>query len=481
MPASPNILWLCTDQQRFDTIAALGAPGYHTPNLDRLCREGVTFTHAYCQNPICTPSRASFLTGLYPSAHHVNQNGNAYFPERMSEHLVTRRLAEEAGYRCGLIGKLHIATAFEGEEPRADDGYADWRYSHAPMQEHAEHNQYHHWLHAQGVDLDAVFTRNARGGYGPYRPDADPSWHQTTWCAEQAIELMHAYDEGDQPWLLSVNFFDPHGPFDAPDACCEPIDADALMPPKWTPDEQARQAALYDAGIPSQGQPDDTSDSREIRLRYAGMVAGIDTQVGRILEALDASGQRENTVVLFMSDHGEMLGDRGLTGKGCRFYDELTRVPLIVSWPGRFAADQQVDDPVELVDVKPTLLDFAGLSHDWTQGRSLLGYLDREASPPDPRQTVRCEFLDTLNMHMPDHPERHTPVYGLMIRDAQHKLSVYPGTEIGELYDMHEDPDEMTNRYDDPELAEIRARLERRLFHEFVLSSDPGPRRVARY
>jgi len=127
---------------------------------------------------ICTPSRASFLTGLYPSANHVNQNGNAEFPARMSEHRVTRRLADEAGYRCGLIGKLHLASAFAG-------------------QENAARNQYQQWLGDQGVDLDDIFVRNDRGVHASYRADADPDLHQTTWCAEQAIQLIRQYGEGD--------------------------------------------------------------------------------------------------------------------------------------------------------------------------------------------------------------------------------------------------------------------------------------------
>ena len=113
----PNILWICTDQQRYDTIGALGNSAIRTPNIDRLCEEGVAFTHTYCQNPICTPSRTSFLTGLYPSTVHGNINGNAHFNIPENARLVTARL-RDAGYDCGLSGKLHIASAWEGEEER---------------------------------------------------------------------------------------------------------------------------------------------------------------------------------------------------------------------------------------------------------------------------------------------------------------------------------------------------------------------------
>ena len=143
----PNILWICTDQQRYDTIHALGNPIIRTPNLDRLYAEGVAFTHAYCQNPICTPSRTSFLTGLYPSTVHGNINGNARCNLPENARLVTARL-RDAGYDCGLSGKIHLASAWEGEEKRIDDGYRCFWYSHSGTQDHNNANQYWTWLNS---------------------------------------------------------------------------------------------------------------------------------------------------------------------------------------------------------------------------------------------------------------------------------------------------------------------------------------------
>ena len=146
MSTRPNILWYCTDQQRFDTIGALNNPHVQTPRLDSFMREAVTFTHTYCQSPVCTPSRASFLTGMYPSALHVNGNGSADFPVALEDHLVTNRLARE-GYDCGLIGKLHIASAYNGIENRVDDGYRTFHYSHGNRK---DGHDYFDWIRQQG-------------------------------------------------------------------------------------------------------------------------------------------------------------------------------------------------------------------------------------------------------------------------------------------------------------------------------------------
>ena len=149
----PNILWICTDQQRYDTIGALGNDKVSTPNLDQLTRDGVAFERAYCQSPICTPSRASFLTGMYPSSIRVCRNGNPEFPDFPP--LISKTLAD-AGYTCGLIGKLHLSSAYGRVEKRADDGYSYWQYSHAPRDDWREGHDYADWVRSRGADLSEL-------------------------------------------------------------------------------------------------------------------------------------------------------------------------------------------------------------------------------------------------------------------------------------------------------------------------------------
>ncbi|MGB2822839.1 MAG: sulfatase-like hydrolase/transferase, partial [Phycisphaerae bacterium] len=214
----PNVLWICTDQQRFDTIAALGNDHIRTPNIDRLVAEGVAFRRCYSQSPICTPSRACFLTGCYPSTLHVNRNGNEYFP--CPEKLITRMLSD-SGYDCGLSGKLHLSAANRRVERRFGDGYRFYKWSHHPYPEDYwpnEHHDYQRWLAEKGFDWS--------GHYGPREGivcrGVPAEHHQTTWCASEAIAFMS--ERRDGPWLMSVNPFDPHPPFDPPPDYMERMD-----------------------------------------------------------------------------------------------------------------------------------------------------------------------------------------------------------------------------------------------------------------
>ncbi|MDP6554257.1 MAG: sulfatase-like hydrolase/transferase [Pirellulaceae bacterium] len=198
MPNStrPNILWYCTDQQRFDTIGALGNPHVVTPSIDRLVGEGVAFTHAYCQSPICTPSRSSFMTGLYPTRVHNTRNGNETFPTWPP---VITRLIADAGYECGLIGKFHLQSAGHRTEPRIDDGFSYWKFSHAPRDDWQSGHDYADWVRAQGGDLNALRESDIR---------VPTELHQTTWASERALEFIR--QPHDTPWLLNVNIYDPH-------------------------------------------------------------------------------------------------------------------------------------------------------------------------------------------------------------------------------------------------------------------------------
>lgn len=482
----PNILWICTDQQRFDTIGALGNPYVSTPNIDRLVAEGTAFERAYCQAPICTPSRSSFLSGVYPSTAQANRNGNDRFAGRYP--LVTKTMAD-AGYHCGLIGKFHLASPYRRMEPRGEDGYASFQYSHAPRDGWAEGHDYAEWVRAQGQELSEL-TKSLDG--------VPAEFHQTTWAATRAIEFMQANRE--RPWLLSINIYDPHPPFNPPAAYRAQFDPAQMPGPHYRPGDLEAQAKLAVIDFQSKardpqkldihhpiipvslkpgeahpaGESPGARDAWTLQAAYYAMIKLIDDQLGRMLATLDELDLTQDTVVIFTSDHGETLGDHGLIEKGCRFYEGLVHVPLIWRWPGRIQAGLRSGALVELLDKAPTILDLVGLpipTH--YQGKSLRPILDGQADPSRHRDAVRTEYYDALDL--PD-ASRAT-----MYRDDRYKLVVYHGHGLGELFDLERDPWEHDNLWDDPAHAALKLDLITRSFDATVATFEHGAPRIGPY
>ncbi len=468
----PNILWLCTDQQRYDTIRALGNQLARTPNIDRLMDEGVTFKRAYCQSPVCTPSRASFLTGRYPRTTRCRQNGQK-IPD--DERLISRILADH-GYTCGLAGKLHLASCANNRvEERIDDGYSTFHWSHHPQPDWPE-NAYTQWLTKKGKTWEEL---NRNEGTAYVKPGPPAEYHQTTWCAKMTIDFLR--ENKGKPWMFSFNCFDPHHPFDPPQEYLDRYDPAQMPLPKWREGELDNKTtyqrldhewAHNEPGyFHVAGMTDD--DKRQVCAANLAMCELIDDQVGRILAALDESGQRENTIVIFMSDHGEMLGDHGLYLKGPHFYEEAVHVPLTMRWPGRFEAGLGVDGLVELIDIAPTLLESAGIEvPERMQGRSLAPICRGEADPARFRDFVYSEYYNSW---------AHKHSYGTMLRTEDEKIVVYHGTDQGELYDLRSDPDEFNNLWDAPDHRDQKLRLLRQCFDASVLSMDPHPPRLGAF
>lgn len=487
MAKRPNILWLTSDQQRWDTIHALGNPDIDTPNLDKLCAQGVAFTRAYCQNPICTPSRASFLSGRYPSAINANINGAVNTPEHCT--LVPRHLAD-SGYYCGLLGKLHIASAWDNYEDRMDDGY-EFYCNHLASGHHLRYdeNPYKDWLKEKGVNWEDIFTTSDKNDYHWYREDAPEELRQTAWLAEKAIEFIKERKDSDQPWMLSVNCYDPHPPYDAPlELVNKYLDRD-LPVPNFTDEDLQRDKDLKKFFFQSSAQP--MSDKlRRNKASYYGMIELVDKHYGRIIDALDEMGLRENTLIIYHSDHGEMLGDHGLTHKGCRFYEGIIHVPLIMSMPGTVAQGVQHDGITELTDIAPTIAELCGYEMPDAHGRSLVPVL--EGRPITPRKFVRAEFYDTLEIdwqydglreagEVSGEDANVTCSYATMYFDGKYKLSVYHGSHFGELFDLENDPLEQDNLWEKPEYQKLKMELIMDSFDVSTKYSRPGQSRRGRY
>ena len=468
----PNILWICTDQQRYDTIRALGNPHINTPSIDKLVGEGVSFTQAYAQSPVCTPSRAAFLTGRYPRTTKCRQNGQAMPP---NEKLISRLFAD-AGYTCGLAGKLHLATCANGVvETRIDDGYEVFHWSHHPQPDWPE-NAYTQWLHSKGTSWEELYG----GPSTDYIKHGVPEeFNQTTWCADKTIEFIR--EQKGEPWFFSYNCFAPHHPFDPPaEFLAQYNPADMPLPKtktgelenKTTYQQLDGQFAHNDPNAYDMGKMTDR-DKQEITAAYYAMVELIDKQVGRMVSALEETGQLENTIVIFMSDHGEMLGDHGFYLKGPHFYDEAVRVPLVFSWKDRFQADIRADCLMELIDIAPTLLEASGLEiPEYIQGRTLLPILLGQAPAGQHRDYVFSEYYNAWT---------HKHSYGSMLRTREEKMVVYHGTDQGELYDLKSDPDEFENLWSDASHAELKMRMMKACFDASVFTMDPSPPRHGQF
>lgn len=494
MADRPNILWITTDQQRFDTIHAHGNAAIHTPNLDRLAAEGLSFLQTYCQAPICTPSRASFMTGRYPASHHVHRNGNDHWPA--AEKILPAILKETTDYTTGLIGKHHLSRSEDRIELIPEDGYDVAELSDCwPIG-----RAYDDWLkHKHGVEdplkLYPDLLSKAPRDYGPGLP---MELQQSTWWAERASAFIEA--QKDSPWFLNLNAVDPHPPFFPPKEFLDRYDPEDMPLPLFRESDVARQEEFweidqqwkkiqdvrhYDAAqdidqspTPLEDRnlfdfPPDTYDARMVKACYYAMIEMVDDRIGAVLKALDDSGQAENTVVIFTSDHGEMMGDHGMLYKGCRFFEGLVHVPLIIRWPGVTAPGTQTDALVELVDLAPTVLDIAGVDLPYNmQGKSLADLLTGNAKSHKPH--VVCEFNEAL-AGMPHQS------HGTMVFDGRYKTCMYHDAGKAEIFDLQEDPGEFVSLWDKPGFEREQIRLLRQHLDAVMATSDAGIERTGNY
>jgi arylsulfatase len=476
-PKKRNIVWFCTDQQRYNTISGMGNTEISTPNIDRLIQEGVAFRQAYAQCTVCTPSRASFLTGRYPRSTKVCYNGNEKFPK--DEVLITKMLAD-SGYVCGLVGKLHLTACQRDEEARTDDGYSFFQWSQHPHDDWPEGNNcYQTWLKEKGYEWSDIYS----GKYlsmSSWPPVPAPGFtgkevgpvkelHQTTWCVEESMRFIE--ESGDHPWLISINPFDPHPPLDPPQEYKDKLDPTSLSMPVWKEGELDNKPPhhLKDYIIGGQEGATDSvigmTDELQLELRrdYYAQIMLIDDQLGRLIDYLDEKGIREDTIIIFHSDHGEMNGDHRLHWKGAYFYEEIVHIPLIFSCPGLIQQGMISNALVELVDLAPTLLDLIGYDIPVAmQGKSLGGILRGECNPHYHKDAVYTEYYGSLY-------KTHDDIYATMYFDGRFKIVAYHGESYGELYDLELDPSEFNNRWADPAYRDLKHELTKRNFDNAIL------------
>lgn len=490
MEQRPNILWICTDQQRFDTLGCYGNRFVKTPNIDRLAARGIRFTHAYCQSPVCAPSRASFLTGRYPRTCRVRNNGQD-IPE--DEILITR-LLHDAGYTCGLSGKLHISAChpkvYPLQERRINDGYDYFAWSHDSNTKGGHIlNTFAMWLRGQGIETRRPLREDSKHVH----VGMPAQYRQSAYGTDSAIEFIEAARTHDRPWLFSVNYLDPHHPFDPPAEYLERYldKLDELPMPNYIPGELDSKTAIQQSehlgayGKKGHFTYDEMSEYEHklLRASYYALCDMLDEEIGRLLDYLEATEQIDNTIIIFHSDHGESLGDHGMYLKAAYFYEGSVCVPLIISWPAKFRQNVVSEALVELIDLAPTLLEACGLPPAYgMQGRSLYSLLTGNTSADTFREDVYCELCK-------DAYKTGEKTYAAMLFDGRYKLvrvSAVPEemenvTCRGELYDLKTDPSETHNLYYAPSSIELRMQMLEKLCDRQCRMCDPLPRPSAPY
>jgi len=354
MKKRPNILLLFTDQQRHDTIAALGNPVIKTPNLDRLVHEGTAFTHAYTPSPVCISARGCMHYGQYVPTTGCYDNGYPMPEDRPS----FMQNLTEAGYRTHGIGKCHFAP-----DSAALRGFETREMQEEVVEDLAE-DDYMKWLFEQG-ETHQTDPHGVRGEmyYIPQPAQMSAEKHPTNWIGERSTAFITEQTDSEKPWMLFSSFVHPHPPFAPPAPWHKLYRAFDMplpqVPPNWETlllyiNHHQNRYKYRDRGI-------DQNLMRCMKAYYYACISFVDFQIGKIFQTLEKTGQMDNTLILMSSDHGELLGDYNSVGKRS-MHDAAARIPLLARWPGHFDANVRCDEPVSLVDIAPTALAAAGIS-----------------------------------------------------------------------------------------------------------------------
>ena len=502
-----NILFITTDQQRYDSLGCNGGTIARTPVVDRLAAEGVNYQRAYNQNTVCMPARSTMLTGQYVRTHGVVANG---IPLPEDAPSIAAYLSEKAGYRTALLGKAHFEPGFdpqlrwrENQRPREGDE-GPWRgfdrsvqAMHVAAFGKAKVSHYGRWLaanHPEHLHSFADLLGGEPGGdTGAPETVNNPiprGWYHTDWIADLVVDQLDHYRDDDD-WFVWMSFPDPHHPWDPPASELDRVPWRELDLPPGHPGspEKIREVlagkpahwlAYYEGawvnqeGGPATFRPQSLSDDniREINAKVHVMNELIDEACGRVVDHLASRGWLDDTDIFFTTDHGELQGDYGLIYKGPFHTDSLMRLPMV--WrpaPSAGITPAVVSDPVGQVDLAPTFCAIAGVEPaDWMQGSSL------PTAVGSGRERVICEWDSQFpgygyhlrsvyrdgwmcTVYEPStggQPNGLEKVWGdgvLKVAPVQ-----YEGTE-GELYQLDEDPHQWHNRWDDPSVAALRSDL----------------------
>lgn len=452
-----NVLWLMSDQHNANCMGGGGHPDVRTPNLDAIAERGALFSHAYCNNPICAPSRSSFLSGQYVKSHGITGN---FVREVRSKAPNLGRLFRENGYETALIGKAHLPYQWVVE------GFDYIRFSDlsdAAPDDPASCHYFNDLVEADLADLyDQGRLNPGEPGYGnrAFVSRLAEEYSLEAWTGRKAVEFLEQRDSSN-PFFLKVSFQRPHDPYAPPAERMDEYDPEALSLPDNACDYLERKFAgkpkfqqEYIQQQKGMGYPFLSQNRAELKEQMAAhftLITMIDDAIGTVLDALKAQGELENTVIVYTADHGDFAGEHGLMLKNLGIYESIHRVPLLIAGPGVPAGTVR-DMLVESVDLYPTLADLAGLSCEPdVDGVSRVGELVSGEGGCD---YAVCEW---------EFAEPQSSVCA--IRDGRYRFVFYDEfPQDGELYDLHADPGELNNLFHDPGVRDVikmfRARMD---------------------
>ncbi len=454
----PNVLWLMSDQHN---AACMGHAGRNvrTPHLDRLAETGVQFTHGYCNNPICAPSRVSFMTGQYCHTHRHIGNDIYEYPQRNPNTLAA--VARGNGYQTALIGKAHMVGEWDRE------GFEHLRYCDLCDAHRDDPLTNHYYKHLVDHGLADEYDLGSLPDGHPGKRDhwfVSPIPHEHSvevWTGKETVKFLEGRDRS-RPFFAQMTFQRPHAPLsvspervdmyspgdiDIPDSARDVFGRAFATKPEWQQRHVANRATYPYV-------PENEAELRKQLTHYFALITIIDEEIGRVLDSLRATGDLDNTIICYVADHGDFGGDHGLVQKNFGIYESIHRIPYLISYPG-CPSGKSLDGIVESVDLYPTLCDLMDIAPPaGIDGRSLVPMIEDDAPGKD---FAICEWSWM-------HPS--TMIHA--IRTPRYRL-VYYGSDLeGELYDHETDPGELVNLYPDPAHRETRLELLESLFDQVM-------------
>ena len=473
MSSKPNILVILTDQQRRDSLAVYGNSWIDAPNLNALGERSFVFENAYVTQPVCTPSRASIMTGLYPQTTGLIGNG---IPIGDATRTIAEMVSED--YLCAYYGKWHL-----GNDIIPQHGFEEWIsiedwHIGSSVTGRKEYRfkdaDYNVWLRSKGVDPPHGQSYESWAATANLREELT----QAAYVGEGGARFIREHldsQHGDRPFLLVTSFFEPHPPYTGPlnglyDPASLPVGPAFLMRPETGSLVNRLRADYYLAGglNPLGVEGGDIHDTRteegwrRLRAQYYANVTLVDRNVGKIMRALEESGQARNTIIVFTSEHGEMAGDHGMLEKRT-MYEEATRVPLFVHVPWLRGEGKTIPGSVSLVDLSPTLLDLAGDEiPEHVEGKSLLPVLVGDRTLSDNDVFLQWNGYGDRDLGSPSINRMVTAPWRSVVTSDRWKLNLSAADQC-ELYDLNTDPHEMRNLFDEPDhrdrVREMAARV----------------------